>query len=123
LVEPQFAEALRLAASIRQGTVTASLILRKLGAYARQNSLALARGESAGSSARCSRCTLWNKLYLEGAVVSEIPVVDTALLQHVSPLGWEHVGLTGDYLWHSDRRVATGGFRTLRPPGTRLSSA
>src|SRR5271165_3615404 len=25
--------------------------------------------------------------------------VDTALLQRVSPLAWEHVGLTGDYLW------------------------
>ena len=33
---------LRLAASIQQGTVTASLILRKLGSYPRQNSLALA---------------------------------------------------------------------------------
>jgi hypothetical protein len=27
-----------------------------------------------------------------------------------------------DYLWHSDKRVAKGGFRTLRPPGTRLGS-
>jgi TnpA family transposase len=36
---------LRLASSIKQGTVTASLILRKLGAYPRQNSLALALRE------------------------------------------------------------------------------
>jgi TnpA family transposase len=36
---------LRLAASIRQGTVTASLILRKLGSYPRQNSLAAALRE------------------------------------------------------------------------------
>jgi TnpA family transposase len=45
LIEAQFSEILRLAASIRQGTVTASLILRKLGAYPRQNSLALALRE------------------------------------------------------------------------------
>jgi len=28
--------------------------------------------------------------------------VDEALLQYLSPLGWEHhINLTGDYLWHS----------------------
>jgi TnpA family transposase len=36
---------LRLATSIRQGSVTASLILRKLGYYPRQNSLAAALRE------------------------------------------------------------------------------
>jgi TnpA family transposase len=41
----QWKEVLRLATSIQQGTVTASLILRKLGAYPRQNSLALALRE------------------------------------------------------------------------------
>ena len=35
-------EILRLATSIRQGTVTASLMLRKLGSYPRQNGLAVA---------------------------------------------------------------------------------
>jgi TnpA family transposase len=38
-------EVLRLATSIKQGTVTASLILRKLGAYPRQNGLAVALRE------------------------------------------------------------------------------
>jgi hypothetical protein len=38
-------EALRLASSIQQGTVTAALMLRKLGAYPRQNALALALRE------------------------------------------------------------------------------
>ena len=42
LIERQFGDVIRLAASIRQGTVTASLILRKLGSYPHQNSLALA---------------------------------------------------------------------------------
>ena len=36
---------LRLAASIKQGTVTASLMLRKLGSYPRQNGLAIALRE------------------------------------------------------------------------------
>jgi TnpA family transposase len=38
-------EVLRLASSIQQGTVTASLMLRKLGAYPRQNALSLALRE------------------------------------------------------------------------------
>ncbi|WP_437342555.1 Tn3 family transposase, partial [Salmonella enterica] len=38
-------ELLRLASSIKQGTVTASLMLRKLGSYPRQNGLAVALRE------------------------------------------------------------------------------
>ena len=26
---------------------------------------------------------------------------DPSLLRHVSPLGWDHIGLTGDYNWLS----------------------
>src|SRR5262249_53087158 len=44
-ITAQWDEVLRLAASIQQGTVTASLMLRKLGAYPRQNALALALRE------------------------------------------------------------------------------
>ncbi|WP_142244795.1 Tn3 family transposase, partial [Klebsiella pneumoniae] len=40
-----FTEILRLATSIKQGTVTASLMLRKLGSYPRQNGLAVALRE------------------------------------------------------------------------------
>ncbi len=45
LMAAQWPEILRLAASIKQGTVTASLILAKLASYPRQNSLALALRE------------------------------------------------------------------------------
>ena len=41
LIEQAFDEIRRLAASIKQGTVTALLILRKLSGYPRQNSVAL----------------------------------------------------------------------------------
>lgn len=45
LILPQWPEVLRLVTSIKQGTVTASLMLRKLASYPRQNSLALALRE------------------------------------------------------------------------------
>jgi hypothetical protein len=40
--------------------------------------------------------------------------VDDALLQYLSPLGWEHINLTGDYVWRPDRLPADGWFRPLR---------
>ncbi|MCY1212551.1 Tn3 transposase DDE domain protein [compost metagenome] len=45
LIRSHWDEVLRLATSIRQGTVTASLMLRKLGSYPRQNGLAVALRE------------------------------------------------------------------------------
>jgi TnpA family transposase len=45
IIAQQLGEVVRLAASIQQGTVTTSLILRKLSSYPRQNGLALALRE------------------------------------------------------------------------------
>ena len=56
--------------------------------------------------------TLWNTVYLERATeqMARSRQIDPALLQHVSPLGWEHINLNGDYTWHTNKRVAKGGF-------------
>jgi TnpA family transposase len=44
----------------------------------------------------------WNTVYLERAVqhlkVQGVSIPDD-LLPHVAPLGWEHIALTGDYVW------------------------
>ena len=37
------------------------------------------------------------------------------LLQHLSPLGWEHINLTGDYVWRQNKRVEHRQLRPLRP--------
>ncbi len=44
-----------------------------------------------------------------------------ALLAHLSPMGWAHVSLTGDYLWTD--AAAAGGFRRLNDPADRLYRA
>jgi hypothetical protein len=36
------------------------------------------------------------------------------LLQHLSPLGWEHINLTADCVWRQNKRVEHGKFRPLR---------
>ena len=46
VISDHWFELLRLAMSIKTGTVTASVILRKLAAYPRQNGLALVVGPS-----------------------------------------------------------------------------
>lgn len=170
-------EILRLSTSIKQGTVTASLMLRKLGSYPRQNGLAVAlrelgriertlfildwlqsvelrrrvnaglnKGEARNALARAvffnrlgeirdrgfeqqryrasglnlltAAIVLWNTVYLEratNAVASHDPEFDDALLQYLSPLGWEHINLTGDYTWRNNAKLGTGKFRRLRP--------
>jgi len=170
-------EILRLATSIKQGTVTASLMLRKLGSYPRQNGLAVAlrelgriertlfilswlqsvelrrrvqvglnKGEARNALARAvflcrlgeirdrsfeqqrfrasgltlvtAAIVLWNTVYIERAIDASArngQVVDAELLKYLSPLGWEHINLTGDYQWRG-KRLAQDRFRPLRIP-------
>ncbi|GAB79770.1 hypothetical protein EB105725_03_00820 [Shimwellia blattae DSM 4481 = NBRC 105725] len=42
-------------------------------------------------------------------------MVNDQLLSHLSPLGWEHINLTGDYIWRNNKKLAEGKYRTLRP--------
>ena len=168
---------LRLATSIKQGTATASLMLRKLGSYPRQNGLAFAlkelgriertlftldwiqdielrrrvnaglnKGEARNALARAiffnrlgemrdrsfehqryrasglnlvtAAIILWNTVYLERAINSmkqHGEKIGENLLQHLSPLGWEHINLTGDYIWTTSKKLGKGFFRPLRP--------
>lgn len=175
-IRTHWEEILRLTASIQQGSVTASLMLRKLGSYPRQNGLAVAlrelgriertlftldwmqnlelrrrvqiglnKGEAKNALARAlflnrlgevrdrsfenqryrasglnlvvAAIVLWNTVYLERAVQAlrdSGKTIDDTLLRHLSPLGWEHVNLTGDYIWRQSKEVEQGNFRPLR---------
>jgi len=61
---------------------------------------------------------LWNTRYLNRAIAAlrEAEEVPDHLLAHLSPLGWEHVNLTGDYVWSraGQRTVNADGYRLLR---------
>ena len=161
LIRENWPDILRLTASMVAGTVVPSQILRKLAAYPRQNSLALAlrevgrlersifmldwlsdidlqrraqiglnkgeahhalkravsfnrRGEirdrtSEGQQHRIASLNLltaiiiyWNTWKLGKIVADQIANgenIDARMLPHVSPLGWEHITLTGEYRW------------------------
>lgn len=70
------------------------------------------RYRASGLNLMVAAITLWNTVYLERAVTAlrERGTVDDSLLPHLSPLSWEHIHLTGDYVWHANRRVAKGRY-------------
>ena len=178
LIRAHWNDILRVAVSIRTGTVTASLIMRQLASYPRQNGVAaglrelgrlertlftldwiedpelrrdasreLNKGKSRNSLARAvfihrlgeirdrtyenqqhrasglnlvvTAIILWNTRYLDRAIdaLRVVEAVPEELLAHLSPLGWEHVNLTGDYVWASADQPSENpdGFRPLRP--------
>ena len=61
---------------------------------------------------------LWNTTYPSRAVDAlraEGEIVPDSLLVHLSPLGWDHINITGDYVWDAQAIVSTGQLRPLRP--------
>lgn len=181
-IESHWDEVLRLATSIKQGTVTASLMMKKLASYPKQNGLAKAlreigriertlfmldwfrdpglrrrvqaglnKGEARNALARAvflhrlgeirdrglenqsyrasgltlltAAITLWNTVYIERAIESlkrkGIPI-NEQLVSHLSPLGWEHINLSGDYVWRNNLKLGSGKYRSLRTVDTVL---
>lgn len=60
---------------------------------------------------------LWNTVYLERAInvmQRRRPSLDPDLLRYLSPLGWEHINLTGDYVWPKKSAAQARKFRPLR---------
>ena len=179
LIANRWSDVLRLTASVRTGVVSASLMLKRLGAYPRQNGLALAlreigriertlftldwleqpqlrrqataelnKGESCNALSRAvcfhrlgrlrdhsaqaqqhrasglalvtAAIALWNTVYLGralDALRSRGEIIPDALLVHLAPLGWQHINLTGDYLWNAESNLGPDGFRPLRTAG------
>jgi len=169
-------DVLRLATSIRTGVVSASLMLKRLGSYPRQNGLALAlrevgriertlltldwledpelrrqattelnKGESRNALSRAvcfhrlgrirdrtyenrkhrpsslnlvvAAIILWNTVYLGRAIDAlrdQGESVPDDLLAHLAPLGWQHINLTGDYLWGTGDQLGSPTYRPLR---------
>ena len=73
------------------------------------------RFRASGLSLITAAIVHWNTVYLDRAVQQlrvEGAAVPDDLLAHVAPLGWEHIALTGDYVWSGVRPDT--GFRPLR---------
>ena len=53
----------------------------------------------------CCQTPNWDGNDLDRTIVAlrdQGQIISDDLLAHLSPLGWEHINLTGDYIWNSD---------------------
>ncbi|MCW9597434.1 DUF4158 domain-containing protein [Klebsiella michiganensis] len=74
----------------------------------RDRSFEQQRYRASGLNLVTAAIVLWNTVYLEratSALRAHGKALDDTLLQYLSPLGWEHINLTGDYLWRSSAKV------------------
>lgn len=127
LIADHWTDVIRLATSIRTGVTSASVMLERIGSFHRTGRIRdhglQAQGHRASAlNSVANAIVLWNTTYLEAAVRHldrQSRPVPPDLLQHLSPLGWQHINLTGDYLW-SGPGASDGKLRPLRQ-ATRLS--
>ena len=93
-----------------------AVFLKMLGEI-RDRSFENQRYRASGLNLVVSAIVLWNTVYLECAVQALRAAgveVDDKLLSNLSPLGWDRINLTGDYIWRQSKRVEKGKFRRLR---------
>jgi TnpA family transposase len=175
IIQDNYDDVLRLAHSIREGKVSGSLIMGKLGSYARQNSLATAlremgriektifildyissesmrrriqkglnKGEAMNALARAlffgkrgelreralqdqlqrasalniliNAISVWNTVYLSEAIkISRSKEwFNENLLNHISPLGWEHINFLGEYRFDTKGLSSLDSLRPLQ---------
>ena len=48
--------------------------------------------------------------------------VEPEMMRHVAPLGWEHLSLTGNYVWDAEDQPAPGELRPLRTKPSLLAA-
>jgi len=61
---------------------------------------------------------LFNCRYLDRALASmrmRDLIADEGLVSKLSPLGWDHINLTGDYVWSDALTLDADGFFPLKP--------
>lgn len=64
-----------------------------------------------------SAVVLWNTVYISrtvDALRAEGIDIPEEYLQHISPLGWEYITLTGDYVWNLNQKTNFNNLRPLR---------
>lgn len=75
------------------------------------------QNKASGLNLVVAAIVLWNTVYLEQAVAAlerQGTPVPAECLPHLSPLGWEHINLTGDYVWDLRQTTTFQRLRALR---------
>jgi Tn3 transposase DDE domain len=76
-------------------------VIRKVGGEIRDRTNDNQQHRASSLNLLVTAIVLWNTRYLERAVAAlrESEHIPDHPLAHLSPLGWEHVNSTGDYVW------------------------
>ena len=93
-----------------------AVFIHRLGEI-RDRSFEQQRYRASGLNLVTAAIVLWNTVYLEQATqvlreAGKLP--NNGMLRYMSPLGWEHINLTGDYVWQQSQKIDVGKFRPLR---------
>ena len=67
----------------------------------------------------------WNSTYMADAIIhlrATGATVPDELLAHTSPLSWEHIGFSGDFLWERAAKAASGSRRPLNLGSRRMTA-
>ncbi|MDK2770570.1 MAG: transposase, partial [Sphingomonas sp.] len=103
-------------------TLAAAIYTNRQGRFT-DRSLENQEFRASGLNLLIAAISYWNTVYLDRAAQHLNAVgttFDAALLAHLSPMGWAHISLTGDYLWEQARRLPAGEFHPLNEPMARL---
>ena len=99
-----------------KNTLARAVFFNRLGEM-RDRSFENQRYRASGLNLVIAAIVLWNTVYLE-RVIQHLKdngqTVNENLLKHLSPLGWEHINLTGDYVWRQSKVMEKGEFRPLQ---------
>ena len=77
------------------------------------------RHRASGLNLVTASIILWSTAYLDravGTLQNQGRPLEDARFQHISPVHWNHINLTGDYSWRQSKRVEKGGLQPLRMP-------
>jgi hypothetical protein len=80
-----------------------AVFLCRLGEI-RDSSFEQQRYRASGLTLVTAAIVLWNTVYIDRAIAASTrrgSAVDPKLLKYLSPLGWKHINLTGDYQIHN----------------------
>jgi hypothetical protein len=100
-----------------------SVFFYRLGEI-RDRSFESQRYRASGLNLVTAGIVLWNTVYLERAVQAmhvRGMQPDAGLLPYLSPLGWEHINLTGDYVWRQSQKLQAAKIQATATTSRSLS--
>ncbi|WP_377274019.1 Tn3 family transposase [Rhizobium sp. R86522] len=84
-----------------ENTLARAPFLNRLGEL-RDRTFASQFYRESGHNLVTNAIVYWNTLYLEPALAvlnREGVATPPDVIKHITPLGWQHISLTGDYIW------------------------